>query len=309
MSLVLKKLAARVLRVGARVIAPAGALIARTGIGSNACLDRGFLPIPIHYYQPIFDHREVPALVWEDEHDLPGLDFREEEQLALLAQLGEFGRECAWPQAGTPADGFFWENATFGYTSACLLHAMVRARRPAKIVEIGAGMSTLVFLSALAANGAGSLVSIDPHPGAFLAALGAADHDLVTGPVQEVPSSTFTEADFVFVDSSHVSRTGGDVNTIYLDVLPTLRQGTTVHVHDMYLPFEYPKIYSEREQSRYFWNEQYILQAFLSMNNSYRIDLAGYWAQTRHPEAFSRAFPGFDPVQHRATSSIYLARV
>jgi predicted O-methyltransferase YrrM len=304
-----EKLAAGVLRVCAWAIAPVGALIARTGIGSNKCLDRGFLPIPIHFYQPIFDHRQVPSSVWEGQHDLPGLDFREDEQLTLLEGLGEFGHECGWPRSGRPEEGYFWENPMFGYTSACLLHAMVRTRRPARIVEIGAGMSTLVFLSALGANGAGTLVSVDPNPSSFLSALDVADHVIVNSPVQEVSSSIFDDADFVFVDSSHVVRTGGDVNTIYLDVLPRLRSGTTVHVHDVYLPFEYPKTYSERERSRYFWNEQYILQAFLAMNDSYRIDLAGYWAQQMHPAAFSHAFPGFDPQQHRATSSIYLSRV
>jgi len=295
------------IRLLARAIAPVAALIARAGIGSDACLDRGFLPIPIHFYQPIFDHREVPASVWERQHDLPGIDFREHDQLTLLARLGEFGGECAWPRSGRPEAGYFWDNDTFGYTSACLLHAFVRHRQPMQVVEVGAGMSTLVFRSALAANGGGKLISIDPYPAPYLSRLGA-DHTVVDRPVQEVDRAIFEEADFVFIDSSHVMRTGGDVNTIYLDVLPRLRAGTTVHVHDVHLPFEYPREYSRREQSRYFWNEQYVLQAFLVMNHSYRIDLAGYWAQTMHPREFSEAFPGFDPRKHRATSSIYLFR-
>lgn len=303
----LRRLFAAGVQLLARAVAPAGALIARTGIGSDVCLDRGFLPVPIHFYQPIFDYREIPASVWERKHDLPGIDFRESDQLALLARLAEYGPECVWSRSGRPEDGYFWDNPSFGYTSACLLHAIVRHVRPQRVVEIGAGMSTLVFSAALEANGGGTLTTVDPYPARFLTALGTGV-TVVQRPLQEVDLALFDDADFVFVDSSHVMRTGGDVNTIYLDVLPRLRPGTTVHVHDVYLPFEYPQEYSRRERSRYFWNEQYVLQAFLAMNDSYRIELAGYWAQTTHRRVFADAFPGFDPDQHRATSSIYLSR-
>jgi predicted O-methyltransferase YrrM len=305
----LEGLVVAALRLLAHVVAPIGALIARTGVGSDVCLDRGFLPVPVHFYQPVFDHREVPPSVWDRRHDLPGIDFRERDQLTLLAELGAFGHECSWPRIREVDGGYFWENAMFGFTSACLLHAMVRLRRPARVVEVGAGMSTFLFLAALEANGGGELVSIDPYPASYLSELGSGDHVIIDRPVQEVAPEILADADFLFIDSSHVSRTGSDVNMLYLDVLPRLSSGTTVHVHDVYLPFEYPREYAKRERSRYFWNEQYILQAFLSLNESYRVELAGHWSQTIHQSAFASAFPKFDPELHRPSSSIYLARV
>jgi hypothetical protein len=84
---------------------------------------------------------------------------------------------------------------------------------------------------------------------------------------------------------------------------------TTVHVHDVYLPFEYPREYSMRERARYFWNEQYVLHAFLALNNSFRVELAGYWAQLTQSREFASAFPGFDPSKHGPTSSFYLSTV
>lgn len=294
------------LRMTASALAPVFALVARTGIGSDACLKHGFLPVPIHYYQPIFDHSRVTDSVWESRSSLAGIDFDEGAQVEVLAALAAYGGECEWPEKGT---GYHWDNRSFGYTSACLLHAMVRWLQPRQIIEVGAGWSTLVSVGAMARNGRVTLTTIDPYAPEYAAAQGV---HVIREPIELTDPhllATLGENDLLFIDSSHVARTGGDVNFLYLDVLPRLRSGVVVHIHDIYLPYEYPRIYSQRERSRFFWNEQYLLQAFLALNPAFRVELASYLVFRDHAAEFAAAFPGFDPARHREPTSFYIRRV
>ena len=295
-------------RAVAAALAPIYGIVARTGVGSDACLDRGFLPVPIHFYEPIFDHRTLPASIWDRRSDLPGIPFDEDEQVQALRELAVYGSEPKWPRHGNGA-GYHWNNPSFGYTSACLLYAVLRRHRPNRVLEIGAGMSTLVAAEAVKQNGNGTITTVDPYAPnhAYVQ-----DVKVITQEAQEVPLTVFEEldeSDLLFIDSSHVARTGSDVNYLYLEVLPRLRPGVLVHMHDIYLPYEYPRVYSQREQSRQFWNEQYLLQAFLAMNSSYRVELATHLLWRDHSDLFSEVFPGYDASIHRDPTSFYIRRV
>ena len=162
-------------------------------------------------------------------------------------------------------------------------------------------MSTHILLGAIDANrregdaSAGHLLTIDPYPGSAIRALARDDFTVIPHAVQDVALDTFTslsEDDLLFIDSSHVVRTGGDVNFLYLDILPRLAPGVVIHIHDIQLPYEYPKEYtSRRDQPRFFWTEQYLLQAFLAGNRDYNILLAGYFLQHDHPGEFEEMLP------------------
>ena len=170
-------------------------------------------------------------------------------------------------------------------------------------------MSTLVAAEAVKQNGNGTITTVDPYAPnhAYVQ-----DVKVITQEAQEVPLTVFEEldeSDLLFIDSSHVARTGSDVNYLYLEVLPRLRPGVLVHMHDIYLPYEYPRVYSQREQSRQFWNEQYLLQAFLAMNSSYRVELATHLLWRDHSDLFSEVFPGYDASIHRDPTSFYIRRV
>jgi len=295
------------LRALSRASAPVVAPIARWGIGAEYSLRRGFLPVPLHYYQPIFDAEAIPESVWERKHDLPGIDFNERGQLELLRELARFGPECSWPERAS--SGYYAQNGTFGYSSAALLHAMIRHFAPGRLIEVGAGMSTLLIRSALELNGAGLLTTIDPNPREQVRDLPERS-EIIAEPVERMPVEVFEgleRNDMLFIDSSHVVRTGGDVNYLYLDVLPRLAPGVIVHIHDIQLPYEYHKAYSTRRNApRLFWTEQYLLQAFLTHNPRWEILLAGYWAQREQPDLFQAAFPHWRPDAHRLTTSFYM---
>lgn len=309
--------AAALQRLG-RMLGPVFAAIAKTGEGSAECIRCGFLPVPLHFYQPVFDPAAIDETVWERRHPMPGVAFEPERQLRYLGRLARFAGECDWPARVASEGAYYYENGAFGYSSACLLHSMIRLNCPHKVVEVGAGMSTLVIAGALEANrahgtGSAELVSVDPYPSAVLAGLSDTDFRLITAPVEKVPLREFVSLranDFIFIDSSHVIRTGGDVNFLYLDVLPHLAPGVIVHVHDIQFPYDYPRVYADPASgARNFWTEQYLLQAFLAMNPCYEVLVGGHFLQRDHGDAFVQCFPQLRSELHRLTSSFYMRRV
>jgi len=105
-----------------------------------------------------------------------------------------------------------------------------------------------------------------------------------------------------------VSKLNSDVNYLYLQILPRLAKGVIVHIHDIYIPYEYPAVHFYGQQ-KIFWNEQYFLQAFLTNNRDFEIIMPGYFVQTDRNKDFQAAFPHYDPRKHRATSSFWLRKV
>jgi hypothetical protein len=124
-------------------------------------------------------------------------------------------------------------------------------------------------------------------------------------PVQDVPLSDFdalASGDILFVDSSHVAKTGSDVNRILFEILPRLRSGVFVHVHDVHYPFEYPRqwVYEGRA-----WNEAYLLRAFLEFNDEFEIVLFASYLATFHHDLLMRIMP---MVTENAPGSLWLRR-
>jgi predicted O-methyltransferase YrrM len=262
---------------------------------------------PVDYYQPIPDTRELDLSQPRAETTLEGLDLDLPGQIALLSRFRqafqteyeEFPRDSA-----TDAfNGFFVENGAFGPVDAEILYCMVRDRKPRRIVEIGRGFSTLLSAAALQANSTHSLeqatfVSIDPSATDAPTAL-PADVTYIEERVERLPLATFDaldRSDILFIDSSHVVRFGGDVVFAILEVLPRLRPGVAVHFHDIFLPNDYPPEWITR--LRRFWSEQYLLQAFLSFNSSFRVIWAGSCLHLRHRHELTGAFHSYDPQRH-----------
>jgi hypothetical protein len=254
---------------------------------------------PNHYSQPVPDVRALPERLWTAPSELVGVELGEAGQLARLAGwAAAYGAEYgAFPERapGAPAT-YFLRNSMLIGTDAAVLHCMLRDLRPRRVIEVGGGFSTLVAAAALRRNreeGAGDaeLVTIDPWPGPTLRAAGGLTR-LVERPVQEVPLAEFTglgPGDVLFIDSSHVVRIGSDVQHEILEILPRLRPGVAVHVHDVFLPDEYPRHWITR--NRWFWTEQYLLHAFLCFNSAYEVLWAGAFLARRHPARLAAAFP------------------
>lgn len=306
---------ARLLRLVAPALAPVVKRMAETGAGTDACLRRGALPLPVHFYSPVPD---VPDLdrraVWGRHSELPGLDFAPAEQLRRLAELGkQFGDECSWPAQNTgDPTRFFSENGGFSFGCAAAVHCLIRAHRPKRVIEVGSGNSSLVIAGALERNGQKcEYTVVDPYPGPIVRNRLPRVSHLREERVELVELDLFEtleEDDVLFVDSGHTVRVGGDVNYLILDVLPRLRPGVVVHFHDIPMPAEYPRVYASAEAFRVLWTESYLLQAFLAFNASFDILLAMSWLMQEHLEEFQAAFPHYDPKQHAAMSGSFWIR-
>jgi predicted O-methyltransferase YrrM len=182
--------------------------------------------------------------------------------------------------------GFYLDNGYFEAVDAEVLYCVVRHFRPRRVIEVGSGFSTLVTRMALRANaGDSTLTAIDPEPRTSI--LGAIDTH-VASPVEEVNPGVFADLqanDILFIDSSHVIRAHGDVNYLFFEVLPHLRPDVLVHVHDIFLPYDYPPRWVEAGNT-----EQYLLLAFLSGNQQFEVLWPGHHMRMRYPNEVMTVF-------------------
>ena len=264
----------------------------------------GFNLAPNHYYSPIPDVLALPDRALSGRTEMVGIDMRETEQMTFLDVCATFRNEYSRFPAhkGKNPSEFHFDNGAFTRVDAEVLHTMVRHYKPRRFIEIGGGYSTLIAAAAGEANRSedgsnGELVVIEPFPNDLFRNPIAGLTRLVPQPVQRVGLDLFEaleENDILFIDSSHVLKVGGDVQYEYLEILPRLKRGVVVHVHDIFLPGEYPNEWVREEHV--FWNEQYLLQAFLSFNDSFEVLWAGSFMHRKHPEKLAECFPGYHPA-------------
>ncbi|HEX9803294.1 MAG TPA: class I SAM-dependent methyltransferase [Gammaproteobacteria bacterium] len=255
----------------------------------------GLTPLRHHYYQPVFNVNTIPEDVWTKKDPMLGIDWDEEGQLALLSQFNyqnELERVPVNEVKGSLE--FYHDNNSFGSADAEMLYNMVRFHKPGRVIEIGSGYSTRMMKKALDENKKegfqSSHICIEPYEMPWLESLGL--DEVVREKVESVNPELFSslqENDILFIDSSHVLRLGGDVFAEYLRILPSLNPGVVVHIHDIFLPYEYPR--SWVVEHRRFWTEQYILQAFLAFNSSFRVLAAVHWLYRDRSEQLASACP------------------
>lgn len=257
----------------------------------------GWHVVPVHFYEPVPDTRRLDDGVWRRVSDLPGVDTAPERQLETLDVLAAYREEYgAFPRTADEArpGEYYVENGFYGAVDGESLYAMLRHLDPDRVLEVGGGFSTRLTARALRENGSDAdLVVVEPNPDGELRSLAGIDR-LLEQPVQEVPIAEFEALDaddVLFLDSSHVLAIDSDVQYEYLEVLPRLAPGVAVHVHDVFFPREYPREWVE--DYHLFWNEQYLLQAFLAFNDAFEVLFCGSYLAEEHPEELGRAFPRY----------------
>ena len=257
---------------------------------------------PVHFYSPIPDVSALNPAIYDRVGDCVGIDFDANSQLAMVRDL--FPR---YVNEYVPS-----RNTGLARVDAYVLYAMIRARRPKLMIEIGAGESTKVSLAALAQNradgDASRFLAIEPYPRPFVRELAGEGFELLERKVQEVEAARFEDADILFIDSSHVAKIGSDVNYEMLEIIPRLKVGAAVHWHDIMIPADYPK--SWIESGRMFWNESYMVHSFMLFNKSFRVLWASRYMQIKHPAPLSECFPYFEPSNpEEQLSSFWVERI
>lgn len=260
--------------------------------------ERGIYLMHEHYYRPFVAPKDLPANYWSQQSRLSGLTMNADEALQWVkAELTEYIKELRsfLPiEKNGGASNLYLNNGTYMAVDAHMYYAIIRSVKPKRIIEVGAGHSTLFAFEALRR---GNLLEhtelhvIEPFPESIIKT-GLEDVAVVRKSfVQDVEIEFFDSldsGDILFIDSTHVIRENGDVLYLFLDVLPRLKPGVLVHVHDISLPEPYPQCYLDYG---WFWNEQYLLQAYLINNSRVKILWPGNYLMCREPDRMLKIFP------------------
>jgi hypothetical protein len=207
----------------------------------------------------------------------------------LFTALGTYAGELtALASPSTNAVGFSFDNPYFGSPDADVLYTIVRRFRPATVVEVGSGHSTRVSRQAILDGDLGTqLICIDPSPRVDVAAL--AD-EVFQQPVETLLNdplfNRLGQNDILFIDSSHMLSPGNDCVALYLQILPRLASGVLIHIHDVFLPYDYPREWIV--ENRWLWNEQYLIQAVLQFGDAFDVLWAGHYLQRTDPQFAAR---------------------
>lgn len=218
--------------------------------------------------------------LWQKQSELVGIDINEEVMINLLSQFSSKFRDEyeSSPRTKTSIPfQYYVNNGAFESVDGEIYYCMIRYFKPKRIIEIGSGNSTYLAAQALLKNKEeygrnAELIAIEPYPNDILRKGFPGLLKLIVARGQDIDLSEFKklkENDILFIDSSHVLKIGGDVKYEYLEILPRLNKGVLVHIHDVFLPAEYPKTWVLNDYQ--FWTEQYLLQAFLAFI-AHRID-------------------------------------
>lgn len=273
-------------------------------------LSIGVLPIRRHYYEP-FAHPGDLSRPLEQQRSLPGIEWNVDGQLQFLTELGYAAEIGDLMTPSTSRTEFRLNNGSFESGDAEYLYQLIRAKKPRRIIEIGSGHSTLIAQRAVRRNSeedqryACEHVCIEPFEAPWLEQAGVT---VIRKRVENVDTGLFARLerdDLLFIDSSHVIRPQGDVVTEYLEILPLLKPGVLVHVHDVFSPRDYLREWVVDRM--WLWNEQYLLEAFLTNNDSWKIVGALNLLHHSHFEELRRVCPYL--TRDREPGSLYMQRI
>jgi len=266
----------------------------------------GFHLLRKHFYLPVPDDTDRLEQFWAQPSAMVGVNTNDALGLEVMEQicpkyLPEF-REQFPIEVPPQTPGFYLINGGYMAVDAHVYYCLIRHFKPRKIVEIGNGNSTLLAIAAADTNENETgqrphLTSIDPYPWAIFKDGYAGLDSLVVERVQDVPVSFFEQleaGDMLFIDSSHVIRSGNDVHYEFLEILPRLKPGVLIHVHDISLPRPYPQVYFD---NHLYWNEQYLLQAFLAFNDRFEVVWPGNYMMINYPDRVLAVFPEFERMR------------
>lgn len=269
----------------------------------------GVFPVTNHYYEPLIDFSLLSRPL-DQPRNLPGIDMNVAEQLNLLKEF-HFGEELE-PFTAPKMDEltYSFQNGYFGSGDAEFLYNLVRVRKPKRVVEIGSGNSTLLVIEAIRKNKESQSnyqcehICIEPYEMPWLERSGVTVRRQLVEAIDKSVFHQLEAGDLLFIDSSHVIRPQGDVLCEFLEILPILKKGVIVHIHDIFTPRDYPREWViDRVR---LWNEQYLMEALLSGNPQWKIIGALNFLFCEHYAQLKAACPFL--TQDRNPGSFYIEK-
>jgi predicted O-methyltransferase YrrM len=258
---------------------------------------------PGHYYSPVVDPDTLLAAGKPNRSVVPeeiaGIELSLDRMIDWWRRNTETIKSTPFPDAESSAFRYYGDNNMYPVGDATVLRAMILEERPTRIIEIGSGFSSACMLDTIDEGGLETeLTFIEPEAERLRSRLRPDDDArvrIIEAPVQDVPLEEFQtlrERDVLFIDSSHVLKTGSDVHRELFDILPALAPGVLIHFHDIDYPFEYPDLFLF--ERRYSWNEAYAVRAFLMYNANYRVEFMTAMFRRMAADLVRTTFPHFD---------------
>jgi hypothetical protein len=267
-------------------------------------------PFPGSYSSPIVDpvdirRRELEIFSINSKY-IPGVDLNEEYQLTLLTEFERYYPEIPFKDIKNERR-YYYDNGYYLHSDAIFLYSMIRYFHPRRIIEIGAGFSSAAMLDSTDVLGFQNTIFtfIEPDPARLKSLLRKEDYlrcTIIENNLENVDNAMFeelTENDILFIDSSHVCKTGSDVHKVFFEILPKINSKVLIHFHDIFFPFEYPKPWV-LDWNSFGWNEDYFLRAFLMYNTNFEIVFFNTFLEHFHKERFMTTMP--DCLKHQGGS-------
>lgn len=250
-----------------------------------------FVP-PGHFYSPITDSNEASShLAKVMAAGAPTLGITLDDQLmkANWEKLSIAAEHIPFSDDQNSEHRYYYQNDQFSYGDAYIYYAFLKTLQPNNVVEIGSGYSSALALDACSMLDLETkLTFIEPYP-ERLKRLARDDDEkrmtLIEKKVQDVDLSVFEKLqanDILFIDSSHVAKTGSDVCFEIFEILPRLSAGVFILIHDMFYPFEYSRRWAVDEARS--WNELYIVRAMLMHSQRYSIEFFNHYFALKFPD-------------------------
>lgn len=255
---------------------------------------------PGHFYSPIPGEADIAVMerkaAGKVPDIIPGIDLNLGGQKGLLKEFERYYLELPFPEKKDPEFRYYYENPNYLYSDAIFLYCMIRHFRPANIIEVGSGYSSCCILDTVERffTDAISCTFLEPYPELLFSLIRPEDKqriDICPHRLQEADLEIFDslgENDLLVIDSTHVLKTGSDVDRIFGEILPRLQPGVLIHFHDIFYPFEYPIEWVRKGRA---WNEVYALRAFLQYNEQFRIVLFNTYLEQLMPDYFAEKMP------------------
>jgi len=262
----------------------------------------GKLFVPLgHFYSPISDRDDAAAhikRIWNDDRPVLGIDFDDKAMQAYWNKLSNAMNDIPFSDHDNTQHRYFYLNDQFSYGDACVYFAQLKLLRPKKVIEIGSGYSSALAIDVRELHQLDTeLIFIEPYPTRLKGLLKKTDKkhiQIIQKKVQHVNPEMFEtlqKNDILFIDSSHVAKTGSDVCFEIFEILPRLKPGVNVIIHDMFYPFEYPHSWAVEENRS--WNEAYIVRAFLMHNPRYSVKFFNHYFGLKFSDQATKQFPLF----------------
>ena len=253
----------------------------------------GVFPIIDHFYEPYFFTNQQKAKS-RAKNSFPGINLNTQEQLELINNFHFNDEILEISKLPDSKFNYSFNKGPFLSGDADILYCMIRYFKPKKIIEIGCGYSSLMIQHGLNKNKQETKIDynhicIEPYLAEWVSELNV---EFVKKKVEDIDISyfkTLKNGDILFIDSSHMIRPGGDVLFEYLEILPILNPGVIVHIHDIFYPNDYPDQWTKN--GILFWNEQYLLEAFLTLNKEFKIICATNFLKNNYYNELSTVAP------------------